>query len=96
MLIFFFISGCRTWLSDNSVKLLNLTGNGMEKLQTDSDKDVKSLHIMSMKFNFFKVKGIRKKQDDSRRNRWEVTIEVNVLLRMIQFSTYTYTFSQPL
>ena len=91
-------------MRENSVKLLDLTGNGTAKLQTDSDKDVKSLNITSMEFNFFKVKRIRKKQDDSRKkrdahdsgdDRWKVTIEVNVLLRMIQFSTFTYT-SQPL
>ena len=77
------ISGCRTTLSDDSLflKLLDLTENGDTTLYIDSYDDVKSVHLISMNgmgVDFFTLKGEPDKDD----GRWEVDIEVNILLRI--------------
>lgn len=63
-------------------ELLDLTVNGEETLCIYSDEDVESVRIISMngmEVDFFRQKGNPYKVD----GRWEVEIEVNILLRII-------------
>ena len=66
-------------MSDDSIKLLDLTEDGDTKLRTVSDEDLKSVEIISMNWmnvNFFEEKNT----PTFKKNRasWEVEIEVNI------------------
>lgn len=69
-------------------KLLDLTKKGKTTLYIDSNEEVESVRIISMngiEVDFFTQTG---KKKDEKKDRWEVEIEVNILLRMMQFTAY--------